>query len=99
MGSQLRLQQYQFKLRHRPGKTNPADVLSRKLCQHSKITALQKITVCKFFNRPSIVPKSMYRQEIEEACQKDAEMQALITAIRKNRWPRKPAGNTNNKQQ
>ena len=38
----------------------------------------------------------MYRQEIEEACQKDAEMQALITAIRKNRWPRKPAGNTNN---
>ena len=26
----LRLQQYQFKLRHRPGKTNPADVLSRK---------------------------------------------------------------------
>ena len=39
----------------------------------------------------------MYRQEIEEACQKDAEMQALITAIRKNLWPRKPAGNTNNK--
>ena len=29
----LRLQQYQFKLKHRPGKTNPADVLSRQPIQ------------------------------------------------------------------
>ncbi|CAB4035245.1 Transposon Ty3-G Gag-Pol poly, partial [Paramuricea clavata] len=34
----------------------------------------------------------MNRQEIEEAYQKDLEMQALITAIRKNRWPRNQTG-------
>ena len=90
----LRLQQYQFKLRHRPGKTNPADVLSRK-----PLSTLEKNSIAEDyvnFLTDHLVPKSMNRQEIEEACQKDAEMQALITAIRKNRWPRKPAGNTNN---
>ena len=36
----------------------------------------------------------MNRQEIEEACQSDAEIQALIVAIRTNCWPGKPAGKT-----
>jgi hypothetical protein len=77
----LRLQQYQFKLRHRPGKTNPADVLSRK-----PLSTLEKNSIAEDyvnFLTDHLVPKSMNRQEIEEACQKDAEMQALITVIRK----------------
>ena len=41
-----------------------------------------------------LVPKSMNRQEIEKACQIDAEIQALIAAIRTNCWPEKPAGKT-----
>ena len=41
-----------------------------------------------------LVPKSMNRQEIEDACQKDAEIQALIAAIRTNCWLGKPAGKT-----
>ena len=88
----LRLQQYQFKLRHRPGKTNPADVLSRK-----PLLTLEKNSIAEDyvnFLTDHLVPKSMNRQEIEDACQKDAEIQALIAAIRTNCWLGKPAGKT-----
>ncbi len=85
----LRLQQYQFKLRHRPGKTNPADVLSRK-----PLSTLEKNSIAEDyvnFLTDHLVPKSMNRPEIEQACQNDAEIQALITAIKTNLWPEKPA--------
>ena len=88
----LRLQQYQFKLRHRPGKTNPADVLSRKPLLTPEKNSIAEDYVN--FLTDHLVPKSMNRQEIEEACQSDAEIQALIAAIRTNCWPGKPAGKT-----
>ncbi len=65
----LRLQQYQFKLRHRPGETNPADVLSRK-----PLSTLEKNSIAEDyvnFLTDHLVPKSMNRLEIEQACQND----------------------------
>ena len=84
-----RLQQYQFKLRHRPGKTNPADVLPRK-----PLSTLEKNSIAEDyvnFLTDHLVTKSMNRPEIEQACKNDAEIQALITAIKTNRWPKTPA--------
>ena len=88
----LRLQQYQFKLRHRPGKTNPDDVLSRKPLLTPEKNSIAEDYVNFLTNH--LVPKSMNRQEVEEACQRDAEIQALIAAIRTNCWSGKPAGKT-----
>ena len=91
----LRLQQYQFTLRHRPGKTNPADVLSRQ-----PLVTLEKNSIAEdyvnFLTNHS-VPKSMSRQEIENVCRKGAEIQSLITAIRTGHWTGKPKrANSNN---
>ena len=91
----LRLQQYQFTLRHRPGKTNPADILSRQ-----PLITLEKNSITEddvnFLTNHS-VPKSMSRQESENECRKDAAIQSLITAIRTSHWTGKPKrANSNN---
>ena len=91
----LRLQQYQFKLRHRPGKTNPADVLSRDPLVTPEKSAIAEEYVNSLTNH--LIPKSMTRQEIETAAQKEPEIQALVTAIPTNSWPRRKTSKKTNR--
>ena len=71
--------------------------LAKRILSRKPLLTLEKNSIAEDYVNfliDHLVPKSMNRQEIEEACQRDAEIQALIAAIRTNCWPGKPAGKT-----
>ncbi len=80
----VRLQQYQFKLKHHTGKTNPANVLSRQRIKAKSKEIAGEVYIN--FVATNAVPKSMEKSEIEEASQKDKVIQEVIAAVQSGQW-------------
>ena len=81
----LRLQQYKFNIKYRPGRTNPADVLSRQpLFTNYKSTTIAEKYV-NFIQNHS-VPKSLTLKEIRDATLDDPELQSVTCAVKEGRW-------------
>lgn len=84
----LRLQQYRFKIRHMPGKTNPADVLSRLPLSNQPQGDLHDIA--EEYVEAIVayaIPRALSREEIKQASQDDPEIKCVIEAIRSGKWP------------
>lgn len=84
----LRLSPYRFRVIHRPGKTNPADYLSRHTGdtptddnRSSRVAEdyINMVTDCS-------VPKTMTLSEIREATRADSTLQQLQRMIHNGRW-------------
>lgn len=81
----LKLQQYSFTVEYKPGKTNPADYLSRHpltTTQHPEPDAEEHIN----FIIKNAVPKSLTMSEIQDATKKDTLIQFSIQAVKTNTW-------------
>ncbi len=87
----LRLQPYRFKVIHMPGKTNPADVLSRlpirAQAPRERNIAEEYIN----FIAERAVPKAMTLEEIAKATEDDAVLQQVLHCLSLNHWPNDPA--------
>ncbi len=71
--------------KHRPGRTNPADVLSRQpLFTNYKSTTIAEKYV-NFIQNHS-VPKSLTLEEIRDATLDDPELQSVTCAVKEGRW-------------
>nr|XP_039265623.1 uncharacterized protein LOC120341214 [Styela clava] len=82
----LRLQQYTFNIVHRPGKTNPADYMSRHPIEmqnvHSdKVTEEYVNYVCE-----NTCPKAIKLCEIKSASENDSVIQNVIKSLQNNLW-------------
>ena len=85
----LRLQPYEFTLKYRSGKSNPADYLSRHIpdttMNKSKQDERNTEEYINYIARTS-TPKSMTVAEIESSTERDATLQAVIYAIQHDAW-------------
>ena len=81
----LRLQQYDFQIKHRPGTGNPADVLSRQPSEKSPETSNIADQYVNFVEQYA-VPVAMSITEIVEATKKDVELQDAINNMRLGKW-------------
>ena len=81
----LRLQQYKFNIKYRPGNSNPADVLSRQplFTNYRSSTIAEKYV--NFIQNHS-VPKTLTLEEIRRATLNDPELQMVISAIKEEQW-------------
>ena len=70
----LRLQQYKFNIKYRPGSSNPADVSS---------TIAEKYVN---FIQSHSVPTSLTLDEIRTATLNDPELQSVTNAVKEERW-------------
>ena len=82
----LRLQPYSFSVVYKPGKDNPADLLSRhpsseSISKHA-VMAGEYVSLLAL----SAVPKAMTISDIQKATDADKTMQSLRAAIRHNKW-------------
>ena len=77
----LRLQQYKFNIKYRPGNSNPADVLSRQplFTNYRSSTIAEKYV--NFIQNHS-VPTTLTLEEIRRATLNDPELQMVISAIK-----------------
>ncbi|XP_063965770.1 uncharacterized protein K02A2.6-like [Lytechinus pictus] len=86
----LRLQQYKFKVRHMPGKTNPADVLSRLPIPNQpprdRNIAEEYIDAIIAY----AVPRALTREQITTASQADQEIQMVIESLKAGKWHENP---------
>ena len=82
----LRLQEYSFKVKYRPGACNPADFMSRHPCDPSA-NQQQKLTeqYVNFLTNHA-VPKAMTLQEIVEETNQDETLQVVKELIRSGKW-------------
>ncbi|CAB3983491.1 PREDICTED: uncharacterized protein K02A2.6-like [Paramuricea clavata] len=81
----LRLQQYKFNIKYRPGSSNPADVLSRQpLFTNYKSSTIAEKYVS--FIQSHSVPKSLTLDEIRIATLNDPELQRVTSAVKEDRW-------------
>lgn len=82
----LRLQPYNFTIRYAPGKTNPADYMSRHPLpnqpQRERNIAEEYVSLLTV----SAIPNAMTLTEVEEATLKDATLQKLAEIIRSQQW-------------
>ena len=84
----LRLQQYNFTVKFKPGKVNAADYLSRHP-NHSTSADYKHSQIAEEYVKyltDNAVPKAMTLNEILESTQNDSELQEVIKAIKTNRW-------------
>ncbi|CAB3986500.1 Transposon Tf2-9 poly [Paramuricea clavata] len=81
----LRLQQYKFNIKYRPGSSNPADVLSRQplFTNYKSSTIAEKYVN---FIQSHSVPKSLTLDEIRIATLNDPELQRVTSAVKEDRW-------------
>ena len=83
----LRLADYNFTVKHLPGKENPSDYM----CQHPRFppTTLHSQIAEDYVNflTHQAVPKAITLSEIEEETQKDHTMQAVRSFIQQGNWP------------
>ena len=86
----LRLQPYEFEVKYRPGKGNPADYMSRHpinsnhstgMMRHSKVA---EEYLC--FVASNAVPKAMTLAEIAIATHKDDTLQSVMSRITNGDW-------------
>ena len=84
----LRLRQYNFTVKFKPGKVNAADYLSRHP-NHSTSADYKHSQIAEEYVKyltDNAVPKAMTLNEILESTQNDSELQEVIKAIKTNRW-------------
>ena len=82
----LRMQPYKYRIKHVPGKSNPADPLSRlpvvDAPQRDRDIAEEYIDAVLTY----AVPKAMSREEIREATAKDPCLTKVMETLRSGRW-------------
>ena len=82
----LRLQQYNFQIKHMAGKSNPADVLSRLPIDQpnrDRSTAEDYIDAI----LANAIPRALTQEQIASASQADHEIQRVIKALNTGEWP------------
>ena len=86
----LRLQSYEFEIKHIPGKKNPADVLSNNPIEANKENYNESQETEKYINTiiAEAAPKAITISEIIENSKTDEEIIKVIDCIRKNEWKR-----------
>ncbi|XP_028408174.1 uncharacterized protein K02A2.6-like [Dendronephthya gigantea] len=81
----LRLQQYKFNIKYRPGSGNPADVLSRQpLFTNYKSSTIAEEYIN--FVQDHSIPKSLTLEEIRIATAEDPELQNVISKVKGGHW-------------
>ncbi|CAB3985107.1 Transposon Tf2-9 poly [Paramuricea clavata] len=86
----LRLQPYRFKVVHMPGKTNPADVLSRLPISGQPTRERNVAEEYINFITEKAVPKAMTLEQISKATQDDVILQRVQQCLLHNHWPDNP---------
>ena len=84
----MRLQEYDFKLTYQPGKTNPADYMSRHPLASTKSASREQKMAEEYVNliTSNAVPRSLSLDEIEHETQNDGALQECMRAIKHNKW-------------
>jgi hypothetical protein len=82
----LRLQPYNFTVRYEPGKTNPADYISRHPLQNQPLRERNIAEEYVSLLTTSAVPIAMTLAEIQDATLKDPTLQRLAEMIRSQQW-------------
>ena len=82
----LRLQPYNFTVRYEPGKTNPADYISRHPLQNQPLRERNIAKEYVSLLTTSAVPIAMTLAEIQDATLKDPTLQRLAEIIRSQQW-------------
>ena len=84
----LRLQPYQLTVCYRKGERNPADYLSRHPSKQRTTASREQKIAEEYVNYITVTstPKSLTVQEIEEATEADATLQAVSKAIETGNW-------------
>ncbi len=83
----LKLQPYHFTISYSPGKTNPADYLSRHpLATTHPSTASDQAEEYIAFLSDHTTPKAMTVSEVKQSTRADPTLQAVIDALRNNSW-------------
>lgn len=80
----LRLMPYQFALEYRPGKSNPADYMSRH--PYDKPTRDNAAEAYVAYISQHAVPKAMSLDEVRLATQESSTLQQVMNAIQSGKW-------------
>ena len=92
----LRLQPYNFTVKYKEGKDNPADYLSRHPANGFTITKHQQVAEDYIHSLTlDAVPKALTLEEIKEETLKDSTLQAVINSLQKKYWSKTPAEGIN----
>ena len=84
----LRLQPFDFQVKHKPGKTDAADALSRlPLPDVSKVNFTVEYV---YFVTKYATPVAVTTKEIEQQCGVDAEMSQVRRAVSTGKWDELP---------
>ncbi|CAB4040588.1 Hypothetical predicted protein [Paramuricea clavata] len=81
---------YRFKVVHMPGKTNPADVLSRLPISAQPTRERSVAEEYINFITEKAVPKAMTLEQISKATQDDVILQRVQQCLLHNHWPDNP---------
>nr|XP_039260859.1 uncharacterized protein LOC120337204 [Styela clava] len=82
----LRLQQYTFNIVHRPGKTNPADYMSRHPIEMQNVHSDKITEECVNYVCENTCPKAIKLCEIKSASENDSVIQNVIKYLQNNLW-------------
>jgi len=83
----LRLQPYEFVLKHKSGKSNPSDYTSRHPLSEQDASDVGRCADQHIhFVTGQAVPRAMTLSEISECTQKDKVLLQVMDAVRTNRW-------------
>ena len=86
----LRLQPYRFKVVHMPGKTNPADVLSRLPVSAQPPRERNIAEEYINFIAAKAVPKAVTLEQIAQATEDDKVLRCVQQCLSDNHWPHAP---------
>ena len=86
----LRLQSYDFTIKHIPGSTNPADMLSIKPIRYTTAALTQSEETEEYVNKLLVysIPKAITLSEIIHESTADEQLKKISECITKNNWPR-----------
>eukprot|EP00057_Strongylocentrotus_purpuratus_P001926 XP_003723494.1 PREDICTED: uncharacterized protein K02A2.6-like [Strongylocentrotus purpuratus] len=84
----LKIQEYDFTVVYEPGKSNPADYLSRHPLPTTERTSREEKAAEQHINFVSVnaVPKSMKLSEIQDATKQDVALSLCMQALRSRNW-------------
>ena len=82
----LKLQHYDMDVVHAPGKTNPADYISRHPRTDNAATSLPDVDTYLNFVTQHATPKTVNLHDIRSETARDPALQATIAAYRSGRW-------------
>ena len=93
----LRLQPYEATLKYRSGKDNPADYLSRHAPTVTEQSRREERVTEEYINyiANNATPKAMTLKELQDGTEQDATLQAVIQAMRSNKWENQTPGVNN----